>query len=134
MTKTTSMTSPMARVASEPRPTATASQPMFGGRVTGVQGHTIVVRGRGGTTTTVVETSSTSYTTLGRAHTPHTPHAATASSASAVRVGDHVGVRGTANADGTVTATSVTVFSAPPFGPATPSTGAARASDRSVRR
>jgi hypothetical protein len=111
----------MARVASEPRPTAATARPMLGGRVTGAHGGTIVVRGRGGSSTTVVETASTSYTTLGRVH------AATASSAAPVRVGDHVGVRGTANADGTVTATSVTVFSAPPFGPAgTSKSGTAR--------
>src|SRR5262249_18296599 len=102
-------TSQMARVASEPHPTAADARPMFGGRVTGVRNGTIVVRDRGGTTTTVVETASTSYTTLGRSRP------ATSSSASAVHVGDHVGVRGTTNADGTVTATSVTVFGAPPF-------------------
>jgi hypothetical protein len=82
---------------------------MISGQVTAVPGDAIVVRGRDGKETRVVETASTSYTTLGRVHTAVT-------GATALHAGDFVGVRGVGNPDGTVTATSVTVFTEPPFG------------------
>ena len=89
---------------------ASGSRMMLSGRVAAVRGDTLVVlREPGGSRTTVLETASTSYTTLGRIHTA-------ALGAHAVHAGDFVGVRGVGNADGTVTATSVTVFVDPPFG------------------
>jgi hypothetical protein len=105
--------------------TAGGSRTMLSGRVASVRGHTlVVVPERTGTAVRVVETASTSYTTLGRDRRSTAGPAATgpaasgtaASSAAAVQAGDFVGVRGVANADGTVTATSMTVFTTPPFG------------------
>src|SRR6185437_1508703 len=79
------------------------------GWIIGVRDNTVVVRTRNGSTTTVVGTASASYTTLGRGH------AAGTSGAAALQMGDFVGVRGIARRDGTVHATSVTVFSGSPF-------------------
>src|SRR6185437_7964624 len=43
-----------------------SSRLMASGRIIAVRGNTVVVRARNGSTTMVVETASTSYTTLGR--------------------------------------------------------------------
>lgn len=89
---------------------ARGSRMMISGRVAAVRDEAfVVVRERTGTTTSVIGTGSASYTTLGRDHIA-------ASGGGAVRAGDFVGVRGVANPDGSVTATSVTVFTEPPFG------------------
>jgi uncharacterized protein DUF5666 len=109
------------RPAGPPGGRPAGSRPTIGGKVTAIESGSIVVLGRSGTTT-VLDTASTTYTTLGRGPGRTT----SASRATAVKVGDFVGVRGTRNADGSVTATSVTIFTRSPFRPAGTSPGAGR--------
>ena len=103
------------------RPPGGMARPTVAGKITALSGDTIRVGTNGTTTVTVVTSSSTTY------RTNPGPNRGSASSASALRVGDFIGVQGTKNSDGTVTATSV-VIGRPPMGKGGPpgATGRAR--------
>jgi hypothetical protein len=91
------------------------SRPTVGGRITALNGDDITVQSKDDASTTVIYSSSTTFDVASG------PNGATSSSsASALKVGALVGAQGTDNADGTVTASSVTILetSATKGGPA----------------
>lgn len=93
------------------QPTAGASRPTVLGKVTALTGSDVTVQTRGKKTTTVVSSSETTFKTIsGPNGTP------SSSSASALKVGAFVGVLGTKNSDGSVTASSIVISTAPPPG------------------
>ena len=89
------------------------TRPTVAGKVTAVSGDDVTVQTRGSATTTVVVSSATTYATATR------PGAASsAATASALKVGDFIGVEGTARSDGTVSARSIVIGAgAPPGNP-----------------
>jgi len=96
------------------QPPAGAARPTVGGKVTAVSGNDVTVQTRQDTTTTVVVSSATSYKTATRPG-----GASSTASASALKVGDFIGVQGTRESGGTVTASSIVISnSAPPGSPA----------------
>ncbi len=87
-----------------------SSRPTVGGRITALDGDDIVVQTRDTTRTTVVYSSATTFEAISG------PNGATTTSSGAeLKVGAFIGVEGTKNADGTVTASSVTI-GGPPSG------------------
>jgi hypothetical protein len=90
-----------------------APQPTVGGKVTGLSGDDITLQTQGNRSVTVVYSSSTTFKTRPDARGSETT---SNSSASALKLGDFVGVDGTKNADGTVSASSVTIGTGPPSG------------------
>ena len=84
------------------------------------QGDDITVETNAKTSVTVVFGSSTTF----KANPG--PSGGTTSSASALKVGDFVGVQGTKNSDGTVTATTVMIGRPPQMGKGGPGGGAGR--------
>jgi hypothetical protein len=92
------------------RPPDGVARPTVSGTVTALQGDDITVETNATTSVSVVTTSGTSYTT-----NPG-PSGGTASSASALKVGVVVGVTGTKDSDGSVTATSIVIGRPPRMG------------------
>lgn len=97
------------------RPPAGMARPTVTGKVTALSGNTVTVETRAQRSVTVVTSSSTTYTS-----NPG-PNGGTTSSAAALKVGDLIGVQGTRNADGTVTATTVVIGRPPQMGNGLPS-------------
>ncbi len=89
--------------AAHARPPGGRARPTVAGKVTELSGDDITLQSNASTSVTVVSTSSTRF------ETDPGPGGGTTSSASALKVGDFVGVQGTRNSDGTVTATTVTI-------------------------
>ena len=88
---------------------ASGARPTIGGKITALHGDEIVVQSKNATPTTVDYSSTTIFEAISG------PNGATAaSSVAALRVGGFIGVNGTTNADGTVTASSVTIGGARP--------------------
>jgi uncharacterized protein DUF5666 len=114
----TSPASPGSETGPRGQPRAGAVRPTVLGRITALSGEDITVQTRGKKTTTVVSSSATTFKTLsGPSGT------SSSSSASALRVGDFIGVQGTKDSDGTLTASSIVISTGPP----TAGSGAARA-------
>jgi hypothetical protein len=86
------------------------ARPTVSGRVTALSGDDITVETNAKTTVTVVSSSSTTF------RTNPGPSGGTTSSASALKVGDFIGVTGTKNSDGSVTATTVMIGRPPQMG------------------
>ena len=108
------------------RPPTGAARPTLLGRVSALGGADITVETRGQKTTRVTYSSATAFeVTSGPSGTP------SSTSASALEVGDFVGVRGTRNGDGSVTASSIVIGTPPPAG--APARGA-RSARRTVDR
>jgi uncharacterized protein DUF5666 len=85
------------------RPPGGMARPTVAGKITALSGDDITLQSNASTSVTVVSTSSTKF------ETDPGPGGGTTSSASALKIGDFVGVQGTRNSDGTVTATTVTI-------------------------
>jgi hypothetical protein len=95
------------------QPPAGAARPTVSGKVTAVNGNDVTVQTREDTTTTVVVSSTTTHRTATRPG-----GASSTASASALKVGDFIGVQGTRESDGTVTASSIVISNgAPPGSP-----------------
>jgi hypothetical protein len=88
-------------------------QPTVGGKVTGLSGDDITLQTQGNKGVTVVYSSSTTFKTRAGTRGSGTT---SSSSAAALKVGDFVGVDGTKNANGTVSASSVTIVTGMPSG------------------
>jgi hypothetical protein len=98
------------------QPPSGAARPVVVGKITAIHGTDVTVRTRAKATTTVVVSSTTTYMTLtGPVGSP------SSAGASSLKVGDFIGVQGTRNGDGTVTATAVLTSTGPspgaPTGP-----------------
>ena len=85
------------------RPPGGMARPTVSGKITALNGDTITLETNAKSTVTVVYSSSTTFKTNGGAG------GGTTSSASALKVGDFIGVTGTKNSDGSVTATTVMI-------------------------
>ena len=92
-------------------------RPTVAGTVTAMSGNTVTVETRARRSVTVVTSSSTTYKT----NSGQT--GASTSSASALKVGAFIGVQGTTNTDGTVSATSVVIGRPPQMGRGLPPRG-----------
>ena len=93
------------------QPPAGAAPPAVVGKITAIRGNDVTVQTRAKATTTVVVSSTTTYRTLtGPKGSP------SSAGASSLEVGDFIGVQGTRNSDGTVTATAVLTSTGPPPG------------------
>jgi Domain of unknown function (DUF5666) len=79
------------------------ARPTVSGKITALSGDDITVETNAKSSVTVVSSSSTTF------KTDPGPSGGTTSSASALKVGAFVGVTGTKNSDGSVTATTVTI-------------------------
>jgi hypothetical protein len=79
------------------------ARPTVSGKITALSGDTITVETNAKSSVTVVSSSSTTFKTNGGGG------GGTTSSASALKVGDFIGVTGTKNSDGSVTATAVMI-------------------------
>ncbi len=102
------------------RPPGGMARPTVSGKISALQGDDITVETTAKTSVTVVIGSSTTF----KAHPG--PSGGTTSSASALNVGDYIGVQGTKDSDGTVTATTVTIGRAPQMGKGGPGGGAGK--------
>jgi Tfp pilus assembly protein PilW len=83
------------------RPPGGVARPTVAGKVTALRGDDITVETHGQASVTVVISSHTAF------ETDPGPNGGTTTSAAALKVGDFVGVQGTNNSDGTVTAATV---------------------------
>ena len=93
-------------------------QPTVGGKVTGLSGDDITLQTQGDKSVTVVYSSSTTFKSMAGTRGSGTT---SSSSAAALKVGEFVGVDGTKNANGTISASSVTIGAGmPPGGRAGP--------------
>jgi Domain of unknown function (DUF5666) len=79
------------------------ARPTVSGKITALSGDDITVETNAKSTVNVVYSSSTTF------KTNPGPSGGTSSSASALKVGDFIGVNGTKNSDGSVSATTVTI-------------------------
>jgi hypothetical protein len=79
------------------------TRPTVAGKVTAVKGDDITLKTDATTTVTVVTSSSTTF------KVDPGPGRGTTSSGSALKAGDFIGVQGTKNSDGSVTASSITI-------------------------
>jgi hypothetical protein len=75
-------------------------RPTTGGKITALSGEIITITTRGTTSQTVTFSSSTTFRTMSGSST-----------SSALKVGDFIGVQGTTNSNGSVTATSIMISS-----------------------
>jgi hypothetical protein len=100
------------------RPPTGMVRPTVAGKVTALSGNTVTVETNAKQSVTVVTSSSTTY------KTNPGPNGTTTSSASALKVGGFIGVQGTKQTDGTVTATTVVVSRPQQMGKGLPSRGA----------
>jgi len=85
------------------RPPGGMVRPTVSGKITVLSGDDITVETNAKSSVTVVYSSSTTFKTNGGAR------GGTTSSASTLKVGDFIGVTGTKNSDGSVTATTVMI-------------------------
>ena len=92
------------------RPPAGMVRPTVSGKITALSGDTITVETNAKGSVTVVYSSSTTFKANGGAG------GGTTSSSSALKVGDFIGVTGTKNSDGSVTATTVMIGQPTPMG------------------
>ena len=95
------------------------ARPTVSGKVTALSGDDITVETNAKSAVTVVFSASTTF------KADPGPGRGTTSSASALKVGDFIGVQGTKNSDGSVTASSVTI-GRPQMGKGAPGGGAGR--------
>jgi len=102
----TTTTSGNAAGAAHRAPPGAMARPTVSGKITGLSGDDITVETNAKTSVTVVCSSSTTFKTF---KTTPGPAGGTASSASALKVGAFIGVTGTKNNDGSVTATTVMI-------------------------
>jgi hypothetical protein len=102
------------------RPPAGMARPTVAGTVTALSGNTVTVETNAKRSVSVVTSSSTTY------KSNPGPNGAATSSASALKIGAFIGVQGTKNADGTVTATTVVIGRPPQMGKGLPSRGTGR--------
>ena len=86
------------------------ARPTVSGKVTALSGDDITVETNAKSPVTVVYSAGTTF----KANAG--PGGGTTSSASALKVGDFIGVQGTRNSDGSVTASSVTIGRPPQTG------------------
>ena len=93
------------------------TRPAVSGKISALHGDDITLETKAKTAVTVVFSSSTTF------GTDPGPSGSATSSASALKVGDFIGVQGTKNSDGTVTATSVTIGRPPQMGKGGPGGG-----------
>ncbi len=94
------------------------ARPTVAGRITAISGTAVMVRTRDDGTTTVEYSADTTFTSLGA------KGASTTASASALKVGVFVGVQGTTQSNGTVSASSIMLSTGPPpGGPGRPPAG-----------
>ena len=84
-------------------PPGAMARPTVSGRITALSGNDITVETNANTSVTVVYSSGTTF------KTNPGPGGGTASSTSALKVGGFIGVTGTKNSDGSVTATTVMI-------------------------
>ncbi len=85
------------------RPPGGLARPTVAGKITALSGDDITVETNATTSVTVVTAESTKF------ETDSGPGGGSTSSASTLKVGDFIGVEGTKNSDGTVTATTVMI-------------------------
>jgi len=83
------------------RPRGGTARPTVSGKITVLSGDTITVETNAKSSVTIVSSSSTTFKTNGGG--------GITSGASALKVGDFIGVTGTKNSDGSVTATTVMI-------------------------
>ena len=100
--------------ASHASPNGAVPRPTVGGKVTALNGDDMTVQTQGDKSVTVVYSSSTTFRTMSGARASGTT--SSSSSAAALKVGDFVGVDGTKNTNGTVSASSVTIGTGRPPG------------------
>jgi hypothetical protein len=93
------------------------ARPTVSGKITTLSGDDITVETNAKSSVTVVYSSSTTF------KTNPGPGGGTTSSASALEVGAFIGVTGTKNSDGSVTASSVMIGRPPQMGKGGPGTG-----------
>ena len=86
------------------------ARPTLGGKITALSGTSITVRTRDSSATTVDYSDNTKFTTFSA------KGSTTATSASALKVGEFVGVIGTKESNGTVSATTIMISTGPPGG------------------
>jgi len=115
-------TSPNAGAVAPGRLPGAMARPTVAGKITALSGDDITVETNATTTVTVVSTANTTF------ESNPGPGGGTTSSASALKVGDFIGVQGTKNSDGTVTATTVTIGRPPRMGNGGPGGAAGRGS------
>jgi hypothetical protein len=99
--------------ASHDRPPGGLARPTVGGRVTALSGDDITVQAQNDKSVTVVYSTTTTFRSGGGGVAKGST---TNASASNLKVGDFVGVNGTKNTDGTVTATTITISTSTPTG------------------
>jgi hypothetical protein len=102
-------------------PEGTMTKPTVSGKISALSGDDITVETNAKGSVTVVYSSSTTFKT----NAGPGAGSGTTSSASALKVGDFIGVQGTKNTDGSVTATSVTIGRALQMGKGGPGKGGA---------
>jgi hypothetical protein len=86
------------------------TRPTIGGKITALSGTSITVRTRDSGATTIEYSAGTKFTTFSA------KGSTTSTSASALKVGDFVGVIGTTESNGTVSATTIMIGTGPPGG------------------
>jgi hypothetical protein len=94
------------------RPPGGMARPTVSGKITALSGNDITITTNAKTSVTVVYSSSTTF------KTNPGPTGGSASSVSALKVGASIGVQGTKNSDGTVTASTVMIGRPPQMGKA----------------
>jgi hypothetical protein len=110
---TSGSTAPTSGGTSSPAPNGKPPQgtrPTIGGKITALSGTSITVRTRDAGATTIDFSASTKFATFSA------KGSTTSSSASALKVGDFVGVIGTKESNGTVSATTIMIGTGPPGG------------------
>ncbi len=93
------------------------SRPTVAGRITALSGNAITLRTRDNTATTVDYSASTTFTSLSAKGSGST------TSASTLKVGAFIGVNGSTQSNGTVSALRITVGARPPGGQGGPAAG-----------
>jgi hypothetical protein len=96
------------------------ARPTVSGKITALSGDAITVETNAKTSVSVVTSTSTTYKTGAG------PNGGTTSSASALKVGEYIGVQGTKNSDGSVTASAVMIGRPPQMGRGGPGAGAGK--------
>jgi hypothetical protein len=93
------------------QPPSGAAHPAVIGKITAISGNDVTVQTQAKAQITVMVSSATTYRTLSG------PNGSPSSAGeSSLKVGDFIGVQGTRNSDGTVTATAVLTSTGPPPG------------------
>jgi len=102
------------------RPPGGLARPTVSGKITALSGDDITLQSNAKTSVTVVTSASTKF------ETGPGPGGGTTSGVSGLKVGDFIGVQGTKNSDGTVTATTVSIGRPPRMGQGGPGGAAGR--------